>query len=197
MMIHDEDAAASFDVGARLREVRNEAGLTQRQLAARAGVAHGLIAMVEQNRNSPSVASLRKILSGIPMTLAEFFGPDRPPPGQPFFAAHELTELTQALHGRADGRLSFRQVGDARAHNLQILHERYEPGADTGETMLQHESHEGGIVLRGALEITVGPHRRVLGPGDAYLFDSRLPHRFRNVGEEECEVISACTPPWL
>jgi mannose-6-phosphate isomerase-like protein (cupin superfamily) len=34
-----------------------------------------------------------------------------------------------------------------------------------------------------------------LEPGDAYYFDSRLPHRFRNVGEEECEVVSACTPP--
>jgi mannose-6-phosphate isomerase-like protein (cupin superfamily) len=160
-------------------------------------VAHGLIAMVEQNRNSPSVASLRKILSGIPMTMAEFFDPDRPPPDQPFFSAHELTELTQPLHGRANGRLSFRQVGGARAHNLQILHERYEPGADTGETMLQHDSHEGGIVLRGALEVTVGQRKQVLRAGDAYLFDSRIPHRFRNVGDNECEVVSACTPPWL
>jgi mannose-6-phosphate isomerase-like protein (cupin superfamily) len=41
----------------------------------------------------------------------------------------------------------------------------------------------------------VGDQRRVLGPGDAYYFDSRLPHRFRNIGEEVCEIVSACTPP--
>jgi mannose-6-phosphate isomerase-like protein (cupin superfamily) len=45
------------------------------------------------------------------------------------------------------------------------------------------------------LEVTVGDQRRMLEPGDAYYFDSRLPHRFRNPGEEECEVVSACTPP--
>ncbi|MEM7643912.1 MAG: aldehyde dehydrogenase, partial [Pseudomonadota bacterium] len=25
--------------------------------------------------------------------------------------------------------------------------------------------------------------------------DSRLPHRFRNIGDAPCQVISACTPP--
>ena len=38
---------------------------------------------------------------------------------------------------------------------------------------------------------------QLLGPGDAYFFDSRVPHRFRNVGDVECELISACTPPYL
>jgi mannose-6-phosphate isomerase-like protein (cupin superfamily) len=45
--------------------------------------------------------------------------------------------------------------------------------------------------------VTVGTQRQVLGPGDAYLFDSRTPHRFRNVGDEDAVVFSACTPPYL
>ena len=43
--------------------------------------------------------------------------------------------------------------------------------------------------------IGVGDQVRVLGPGDAYYFDSRTPHRFRNVGAEECEVVTANSPP--
>ena len=43
--------------------------------------------------------------------------------------------------------------------------------------------------------LTVGGATRVLGPGEAYYFASQLPHRFRNVGREACEIISACTPP--
>jgi mannose-6-phosphate isomerase-like protein (cupin superfamily) len=35
----------------------------------------------------------------------------------------------------------------------------------------------------------------VLKAGEAYYFDSRLPHRFRNSGKEETKVVSACTPP--
>jgi mannose-6-phosphate isomerase-like protein (cupin superfamily) len=57
--------------------------------------------------------------------------------------------------------------------------------------MLRHAAEEGGVVIiRGRLEVTVGARRRVLGPGDAYYFDSRLPHRFRNPGEDVCELVS-------
>jgi transcriptional regulator with XRE-family HTH domain len=192
-----------FDVGVRLKEIRVAAGLSQRDLATRAKVPHGLISLIERNKSSPSIASLRKILGGISMTMAEFFKEDRQPLDKIFFTPEELIDLTSRLHrlGGGDagetGRITLRQVGDARGHNLQILHERYEPGADTGEVMLEHRSHEGGVVISGRLEITVGSQVRILGSGDAYLFDSRTPHRFRCVGDQICEVVSACTPPYL
>ncbi len=190
-----------FDVGGRLKEIRLAAGLSQRELAARAGVTHSLISLIEQNRSSPSVASLRKILDGIPMTMVNFFDEATTPRDKVFFEASDLLDLTSRLHqvngGESRGRMSFRQVGNARAHNLQILHECYEPGADTGTAMLKHASHEGGVVLAGELEVTVGHQIKVLAAGDAYLFDSRTPHRFRNIGAERCIVVSACTPPYL
>ncbi|KAA0682374.1 cupin domain-containing protein [Roseomonas genomospecies 6] len=190
--------AVDFNVGARLKQVREAHGLSQRQLAQRAGVTNGTISLIEQNRCSPSVSSLRKVLQGIPMTLAEFFSSDDlPPREQIFFKGSDLIELTSLVKSRV-GFMSFRQVGDLHGRNLQVLHERYAPGADTGgRTMLQHESEEGGVVIKGQIELTVGDRKEILGPGDAYLFDSRIPHRFRNIGDEECEIISACTPPYL
>ena len=79
--------------------------------------------------------------------------------------------------------------------DLQMLAERKAPGADSGKVMLNHHGEDCGIVLRGQLEVTVGEDKTVLGPGDAYYFDSREPHRFRNIGDEPCELVSACTPP--
>ena len=103
----------------------------------------------------------------------------------------------QEIERKNEGRVSFRQVGDAHKHQLQILFETYQPGADTGRTMLKHESQEGGIVISGRMELTVEDHKYILGPGDSYLFDSRLPHRFRNPFDETCTLVSACTPPYL
>ena len=178
-----------LDIGARLRALRLMHGLSQRELAKRAGVSNAIISLIEQNRSSPSVGSLKKVLDGLPVSLADFFAMDAGPRAQIFFAAGELTEI-------AGGRISYRQLGrDLAGRAVQILHERYEPGADTGETMLRHSSEEGAIVIRGRIEVTVGDQRRVLGPGDGYYFDSRLPHRFRNVGDEVCEIVSACAPP--
>lgn len=187
----ETNADTDFDVGARLRSVREARGLSQRELARRAGVTNGTISLIEQNKNSPSVASLKKVLDGLPMTLAEFFALEQPPQDQVFFRAEELIELTK-------GAVSFRQVGPRDGnHKLQVLHERYAPGADTGKSMLRHEGEEGGVILRGHIELTVGERRQTLGPGDAYYFPSTLPHRFRNPGPDACEIISACTPPYL
>lgn len=183
-----------------MKEVRAGAGYSQRELAARAGVPHGLISVLEQNKSSPSVSSLRKITMAIPMTLAEFFKEDTAPPQKIFFRKTELVNLVLHMPSNRRNRSSLIelfQIGDARTSNLQLLFERYQPGADTGSTMFQHEAYEGGIVIRGTLELTVGTEVGVLKAGDAYLFDSRLPHRYRNIGPDVLEFVAACTPPFL
>ena len=183
------EISGNFDLGARLKALRDSHGMSQRELAKRAGVSNAIISMIEQNRSSPSVGMLKKLLDGFPMSLAEFFADDLKPRPQIFFGTAELVEL-------AGGPVSYRQVGkDMSGKAIQLMHERYQPGADTGAQMLSHESEEGGVIIRGRLEVTVGDQIRVLGPGEAYYFDSRIPHRFRNVGSDECEVVTANSPP--
>lgn len=189
----------TFDIGQKLRQVRRQHGLSQRELAARAGLTNGAISLIEQNKTSPSVASLKRILDAIPMTMAEFFSEveDGAPPRY-FFSASEFTELSPQSRGMngASAGVSLRQVGPAEPGvRLQMLHETYPPGADTGPQMLSHTGEEAGVVIAGIIEVTVDGQSRVLNPGDGYRFDSSLPHRFRNIGEEPCVIVSACTPP--
>lgn len=183
------DTTGDLDIGARLRAVRARKSLSQRALAKRAGIANATISLIESNSINPSVGALKRILDCIPMSLSEFFALGTEAPPRIFYRTTELTEIGQ-------GPISYRQVGGDLAHRtIQLLAERYEPGADTGKVPLRHEAEEAGIVLSGRIEVTVGTQRKVLGPGDAYYFDSREPHRFRTVGKEPCELISACTPP--
>jgi len=94
------------------------------------------------------------------------------------------------------GRLSSWHGGpDGAVQTSPTLRGRYLPGAETGQAMLGHNPEDGGIVMNGRLELSVGKQQRVLGPGNAYYCDSRVPHRFGNVSDDECEVVSACTPP--
>jgi transcriptional regulator with XRE-family HTH domain len=188
---HPKHGAASMtvDVGGRLRYVRERYNLSQRELAKRSGVPNSTISLIEANKVNPSIGALKRILDGVPIGLAEFFAIEPDKPRKIFYAAEELTEIGK-------GGISYRQVGEnlvGRA--LQILKERYEPGADTGRVPLVHDGEEGGIIISGRLEVTVDSERRILGPGDAYYFESRRPHRFRCIGPVPCEVVSACTPP--
>jgi transcriptional regulator with XRE-family HTH domain len=179
----------SLDVGAHLKAVRQMYGLSQREMAKRAGVTNGLISLIEQNRVSPSVSSLKKVLDGIPMTLADFFNLDLGGKLQVFFPREELANI-------GTGSVELRLVGGRSVkRGMAILHERYAPNADTGEEMLTHAGEEGGVIVKGKIELTVGGESRVLAAGDAYYFKSSVPHRFRNVGREDCEIVSASSPP--
>lgn len=179
----------NVDVGARLRHVRTRSGLSQRALAKKVGVANSAVSLIESNAVNPSVGALKRILDGIPIGLSEFFAVEPERTRKAFYQAEELVEIGK-------GAISYRQVGeDLFGRSLQILKERYEPGADTGRILLRHDGEEGGVVLNGRLEVTVDEERRILAAGDAYCFDSRRPHRFRCVGPSPCEVVSACTPP--
>ena len=188
---HSPAAPSADSLGERLRRLRSQAGLSQRELARRAGVTNATISQVEQDRVSPTVASLHKIVAALGLSLSAFFSDASEGELVPFQTAASLTEL-------GSGGVSLRLVGAAfPGRELEMLVERYPPGADTGEEMLQHPGQECGVVIEGSIEVTVGTQTRELGPGDAYMFSSRTPHRFRNAGGVPCRLISAATPPSL
>ena len=54
-----------FDVGARLKAIRIQNSMSQRQLAEASGVPHGQISMIETNKSSPSVASFAQNIGRI------------------------------------------------------------------------------------------------------------------------------------
>ena len=181
-----------MDIGQKLRAIRKERGLSQRELAAKAGLTNGTISLIENNRTSPSGASLKSLLDAIPISMGEFFSTleeTRTP--KVFYSAKEFIEVSPSIAGQ----VSLRQLGNAEDHALQVLHETYPPGADTGPELLSHQGEEAGIVVQGEIEVTVDGNAQILHAGDGYLFDSRLPHRFHNKGQEICIVVSACTPP--
>lgn len=179
-----------MDVGERLKVIRKQKGLSQRELAKRAGVTNSTISMIEKNSVSPSVGSLKKVLQGIPMSLVEFFAEEaETDTSQPVVYSPEefmdlsVNDVSMKLVGKAYGRRA-----------LAFMIETYEPGSDTGADLYVHEGEEAGLVISGRFELTVGTEVYELKPGDAYYFDSTRPHRFRNPFDEPCQIVSATTP---
>jgi transcriptional regulator with XRE-family HTH domain len=176
------------EFGSRVLRLRQAYGISQRELAKRAGVTNGAISMIEQNRVSPSVASLSKILDVFGLSLSEFFASDFSADVHVFFPAGELPMVSE-------GAVNLRQIGgDQSNRRMLVLHEVYTPGGGTGDALLSHDGEEAGVVVRGEIEITVGGQCQILRPGDGYYFNSRMPHRFRNISSEDCEIVSSCLP---
>ncbi|NRD75067.1 cupin domain-containing protein [Shewanella sp. VB17] len=179
-----------MDIGASLKAVRNSKGLSQRELAKRAGVTNSTISMIEKNSVSPSVSSLKKVLSGLPMSLVDFFSMENT-----LTSESKIVYRNDELLDIGDGNVDYKLVGkDYPDRAMSVISETYPPGSDTGEEMLKHEGEEAAVVIEGKLELTVGDEVFTLEVGDSYYFNSEIPHRFRNPFTDKCRLVSATTP---
>lgn len=177
-------------VGLHIKELRTRRHLTARELAARSGVSHATISLIERDKSSPSINTLSAMLDALGTTLVGFFADIQQSTAySPFYTSDDLVEIGDA------GSVSYQMLGMNHPNrHILMLQETYEVGADTGEAF-SHKAQETGFVLSGEVEVTVGPESKVLRKGDGYYFDSQIPHRFRNVGKTKATIISAVTPP--
>lgn len=183
--------ANDLAVGARLRAVREAAGMTQRELAKRAGVANATISLIEQEAHAPSLASLHRILLAIPISIADFFALPASQQNALFYQAEDLAVVTR---GVADLRVLGSERRDKK---LQLFVERYQPGASTGSEALVHDGETAAVVIRGTVEVEVDGKKHVLKTGGGYQLIGRQPYRLRNVGSTVAVVVCACTPAMI
>jgi len=175
-------------MGDRLAATRRRLGLSQRRVAELSGLTHGAICMIEQDKVSPSVASLQKLLSVYELPLSRFF-------------AEEEVASTPSVVIRAEQLIELGSQGVSMklVHNgnnrrqLGFMLETYAPGTDTGG-QVTHLGEEVGTVLEGSVILTVAGQTYQLSAGDSYVIDTGEPHSFSNPSGQVCRIVSAHTP---
>ncbi len=183
-----ENQAIALAVGARLKAVRESAGMSQRELAKRAGVTNVTISLIEQESHAPSLASLHRILNAIPISMAEFFAL---PVSRQDVLFYEHADLAVVTRGGADLRVLG---GERRDKKLQLFFERYAPGASTGDELIVHEGETAAVVVQGSVEVEVGGQRRRINAGGGFQLIGKQPYRLVNIGRTTAVVVCACTP---
>ena len=183
--------ASDLAVGARLKAVREKAGMSQRELAKRAGVTNTTVSLIELEAHAPSLASLHRILAAIPISIADFFAI---PTSQQNVLFYEAGDLAVVTRGAADLRVLGSERRDKK---LQLFIEHYQPGAGTGNEPLAHAGETAAIVIKGTIEVIVGGEKRIITSGGGYQLFGNQPYRLRNVGKTVAIVACACTPPMI
>jgi DNA-binding XRE family transcriptional regulator/mannose-6-phosphate isomerase-like protein (cupin superfamily) len=206
-------------LGARLRDERQKAGMSLRELARRLGVSPSFVSQIENGKSSPSVATLYSIAQVLGTSIDSLFGHEVATEAAPASTGGGSTVTVvsrSALGSPADGfptdrarsRLSVTRPGDRprlvmdsevvweqlagnTGRDLDFIEIIYPPHASstTDQRMLQHAGFEYGYVLAGELEVTVGFETVRLGTGDSIGFDSAVPHLIRNVTDETARGI--------
>ena len=182
------DAAMPVELGLRLKRVRELNGLSQRELAKRAQVTHSSISMIEQGQNSPSINSLEKILSGIPMTLVQFFICDSNYVGQIVYRADEL--LT---HSTTSSAFSIQTVPHKNDRaGLELKKMILNAGADTGVTPLISSKAITGFIISGQLELTANMQVSTLLQSDVFALSANTAYCLSNHSLVDDCVLLVC-----
>jgi len=179
---------AALAPGRRLSQIRQELGLSQRRAAELSGLTHSAISTIEQDKVSPAVSTLQKLLKVYGLSLSEFFSEPK------HHDAPKVIVKQQDLVEIGSQGVSLKLVDNGQAQrSLGMLLETYQPGASTGEK-LRHPGEETGTLLEGEITLMVNGQSYHLYAGESYVIDTGLPHSFSNLSAQPCRIVSAHTP---
>lgn len=177
--------------GSEVRALRKARGLSLNALAGETGLSVGYLSQIERGISCPSLKALGAIARALGITVGWFFsgGNSGPVAEKGFVVRKQNRRRIMFREGFVDYLLSPNLEG-----KLEFILSHFSPGASTGEKYT-HRGEEGGLVLEGRLEITIGEQSFILEAGDSFNFDSTEPHRYRNVHDGETVVVYGITPP--
>jgi transcriptional regulator with XRE-family HTH domain len=164
-------------IGARVRALRRERGLTIEQIAAATGLTKGFISQLERDRTQPSLSSIARICDALGVRLSHVFERD---PAPALVRRDERPEIdlyfptsNYLLSGRDERR-------------FQAIESVVAPGAGAGDELYSLPGEvEFVYVLEGTLELVVGEETHVLEEGDAITYELSKPHTWRNPSADE------------
>ncbi|MBJ7595828.1 MAG: helix-turn-helix domain-containing protein [Candidatus Dormibacteraeota bacterium] len=180
---------ASSDVGTglgkRLRDRRNDNGMSLRALAAAAGVSPSLVSEIERGVVQPSIASLQKLSAALGTTVAALVAVAAPACR---VLGGELAPMDIPIPGVRIEDLS------GTAELLEPQRFSVEPGQGSGGEYA-HEGEEFLYVLEGTLSITLDRHEQFdVAAGMSLCFESTRRHRWWNPGQVVTRVLWINTP---
>jgi DNA-binding transcriptional MerR regulator/mannose-6-phosphate isomerase-like protein (cupin superfamily) len=186
----DRRAATPLDAapfpGHRFRRLRTRRGLSLAQVARATGVSIGFLSALERGQMRSSVATLRRIARFYRTNILSLFEPPGENPRLVRTSHRKILETTAGV------RMELLAWGNTvmEPHLFRIR-----PGSGSGESYA-HDGEEFLHVLCGEFEIWLGgtEHYR-LEVGDSLYFESSTPHRWRNPGRSETQLLWVNTPP--
>lgn len=183
-------------LGSRLREERDRRGLSLRELARRLDVSPSLVSQIETGKTQPSVRTLYAIVNELGVSLDEVFAPADGSPRRRVgsASAENLGPVQRAGERRVidlGSGVRWERLTTWNDRDVDFLYAVYEVGGSSSPdgSLMRHNGREFGVVLSGTLGVTVGFEEYVLGPGDSIAFNSSVPHRLHNDGDEVVNAI--------
>jgi transcriptional regulator with XRE-family HTH domain len=175
-------------LGKKIRDTRQEQGLTIRELADGADLTQGFLSQVERGLAEPSITSLRKIAGILNVPIFYFLMDEQQ---DNLIVRKNERKVVQV----GKGEVTFELLSPNLTRTIEMMKGRVKPGGVTCEEPLSHYGEENLIVTQGKMKIQIGQDYFELDEGDSVYYLSSIPHKIWSIGDKELIFISAITPP--
>ncbi len=173
------DLLAPVVIGARVKALRESAGLSLRDLSERSGVSAPMLSQVERGETSPTLTVAARIAAGLELRLSQLLRLDEGG-SVTIVRTSERQRGGNKKRGHSFEVLTSAQPGQRAELSRHTLASGGATGAPDDPPMHEPGSRETALVERGSLALICDGQRYELAEGDCVTFDADLPHHFEN-----------------
>ena len=179
-----------FDVGLRVRELRNEKNFSMRELSRRSGVSATQISEIERNISAPTVPTLLKIISGLDAAASIFFD-TKLKKSVSVVRKKERREFIDRknnvfIESLTDGIINTK---------VKVFLAHPPPGIINIRGGYKHEGEEFITVIKGKIQVQLDDKKFNLIEGDSIHFQGEFRHTIKNITNHRVEILVVISPP--
>jgi len=171
-----------MDLGSNIRTIRKRKGITIASICAATGLSQGFMSQVENDKTSPSIATLEQIAQALDVPLAYLL----------LKKEERMQVVRKEERRRTSGgteQVDISHIG--RTPHLRMTLIDLAPGASSGDTPHAHEGEEIHMIVSGSVTAQQGEDVYDLHEGDTFSWNACVPHRVWNDSDKPAVVLIA------
>jgi quercetin dioxygenase-like cupin family protein len=173
-------------IGPKLHELRKSKGYSLQQLATLSDVSAAAIHKIERNGMVPTITTLLKLGTALGVAVSYFVDEEGLAPER---VHHTPCGKRSVVFTPHSGLTLDGITGSYRQFHTAAAVATVEPGANSGDKLLEHPGEELVHVLEGTLTFDVGSEQYQLGPGDSLHFGGEIQHQWANRSKRPARAI--------
>ncbi len=174
-------------IGQKIKDLRNQNGLTQQELADRTELTKGYISQLERGQVAPSVATLLDLIECLGSSASDFFKETE---------TEQIVFHVQNYFEKIDDEGNSIQwtVPAAQKNKMEPLLVEICPHGTLPEDK-PHDGEEYGYIIEGKIRLHLGDQMFTVEKGESFYFEAKKEHYIENPGSRKAKLVWISTPP--
>ena len=179
-----DDSERIQRLGAKIRLLRKERGLTLKVLAQLSGLSHPFLSQVERGLARPSMSSLHQISEALGTNASWLLAGSENTREATVVRASDTAAVPASELGEMDG---VRRVVAPEASPFQVV--EFSGAPESFREYWVHDGFETIYVISGVVDVDLDGEIFRLEPSDSISYDTRQPHRLRAATDERVKLL--------